>query len=92
MKLIPTTRVTNDDPLGHGMEVALTIVVFLALGWLLDRWLGTSPWFIIGFVVFAAVGSFVKLRYTYEARMRQHEEERAQAQQERRTPGQELRS
>ena len=78
MKLIPKTRVTNDDTLGHGMEVALTIVVFLALGWLLDRWLGTSPWFLIGLVVFAAVGSFVKLRYTYETRMLQHEAERAQ--------------
>ena len=78
MKLIPKTRVTNDDPLGHGMEVALTIVVFLALGWLLDRWLGTSPWFLIGFVVFAAVGSFVKLRYSYETRMLQHEAERAE--------------
>ena len=78
MKLIPKTRVTNDDALGYGMEVALTIVVFLALGWLLDLWLGTSPVFMIVFVVFAAVGSFVKIRYTYEARMREHEAERDQ--------------
>ena len=37
------------------MEMALTLAVFLGLGWLLDAWLDTRPAFTIGLVVFAAI-------------------------------------
>lgn len=80
MKLLPTTvRVDNDDNLGRGMDAALTLLVFLGLGFLLDRWLGTSPVFTITLVLFAAVGVFIRMRYVYEARMRVFEAERADA-------------
>jgi ATP synthase protein I len=80
MKLVPTTRrLRTDDTLGHGMEAALTILVFLGIGYGLDRWLGTAPLLTITFVVLAAVGTFVKLKYAYEARMAVLEEERRAA-------------
>ncbi|HZE69548.1 MAG TPA: AtpZ/AtpI family protein [Pyrinomonadaceae bacterium] len=36
-----------------------SVVVFCGFGWLLDRWLGTAPWFLGGGVVLGAtVGLF----------------------------------
>lgn len=59
--------------LGHGMDMAITVLVFLGLGALLDRWLGTKPLFMIIFVVLALVGRFVKIWFDYDAAMRSHE-------------------
>ena len=44
MKLVPTPRhATPDDSLAQGMdETAITLVLFFGLGFLLDRWLGTT--------------------------------------------------
>ena len=64
---------SSDDSLGRGMDVALTMLVFLILGWLIDRWLGLFPVFTIALVVFAAVGSFVRMKYVYDSRMEQLE-------------------
>lgn len=69
----------NDDTLGRGMDVVLTMVVFLGLGWLLDRWLGLFPVLTISLVLFAAIGSFVRMKYVYDAAMERHEAERALA-------------
>lgn len=64
---------SSDDSLGRGMDVALTMLVFLILGWLIDRWLGLFPVFTIVLVVFAAIGSFVRMKYVYDAQMEQLE-------------------
>lgn len=66
----------TDSNLARGMDIALTLLVFLAGGWLLDRWLGVFPAFTIGLVLFAAIGTFVRLKYTYDAAMEQLEAER----------------
>ena len=58
----------GDDSLGRGMDLALTVLAFLVIGWLLDRWLGLFPLFTIALVLFAAVGSFVRMKYVYDAR------------------------
>ncbi len=76
-------RPAGDDTLGRGMDVALTVLVFLLLGWLIDEWLGVFPAFTIGLVVFAAVGTFIRMKYVYDATMERLEAERAQG---RRTP------
>jgi hypothetical protein len=60
---------SGSDTLGRGMDVALTLAVFLGIGWALDAWLGIFPVFTIGLVVFAAVGTFIRLKYTYDATM-----------------------
>ncbi len=59
------------------MDVALTMLVFLGLGALLDTWLGLFPVFTIALVVFAAIGSFVRLKYVYDATMERLEADRA---------------
>ena len=75
----PTPNGQVDSGLGQGMEMALTLAVFLGLGWLLDAWLGTQPGFMIGLVVFAALGQGTKMWFAYDARMKQLEIERKQA-------------
>ena len=67
----------SDDSLGRGMDVALTVLVFLGLGWLLDRWLGLFPLFTISLVLLSAIGSFLRMKYVYEASMQRLEAERA---------------
>jgi hypothetical protein len=69
----------SSDSLGRGMDVALTLAFFLGLGWLLDRWLGTAPLFMISLTVFAAVGQFLRMKYVYDAHMERLEAERLAA-------------
>jgi F0F1-type ATP synthase assembly protein I len=62
-----------------GMESAGTLVVFLGLGWLVDRWLGTQPVFMIAMVVLAVVGLGAKMYATYTTRMKDLESQRLQS-------------
>ena len=83
MKLMPerskiAAAQQSGQTLGSGMDFALVVLVFLGIGYGLDRWLGTRPWCMIGLVVFSVVGQFVKMYYEYTAAMEQHETERAQ--------------
>ena len=61
------------------MDIALTLLVFLGLGALIDRWLGIFPVFTILLVVIASLGTFVRLKYTYDATMERLEAERRDA-------------
>jgi F0F1-type ATP synthase assembly protein I len=79
MKLLPTTprASTSDDTFGRGMDMALSLLLFFGIGFALDRWLGTTPWFMVGLTVLASVGFFVSFKYRYTARMEQLEAERS---------------
>jgi hypothetical protein len=78
MKLLPTFRVPkSDDALGRGMDIALTVAVFFGIGFGLDRWLGTTPIFMIGLTTLAAIGFFFSFKYRYDAQMDALEKERA---------------
>ena len=67
----------SDDSFGRGMDVALTIGLFFAIGWGLDAWLNTTPLFMIVLTVLAAIGFFVSFKYRYDAEMERLEAERA---------------
>ncbi len=67
----------TDDKLGIGIDVALVTLVFLGLGYLLDRWLDTKPVFMIVLVVLGLVGEFVRFWYAYNSKMKGLEAERA---------------
>jgi ATP synthase protein I len=54
---------------GIAYAAALTlfasVISLAAVGWLLDRWLGTKPWLLVaGIVVGAAVGFYQFVRLT----------------------------
>jgi F0F1-type ATP synthase assembly protein I len=63
------------DALASGFEFAAVIAIFAGGGWLLDRWLGTTPVFTITLSIVALVGHFVRFWYAYETKMRRHEAE-----------------
>ena len=84
MKFLPNRHTIEEaqrsgQTLGRGMDFALVVLVFLGIGYALDRWLGTRPWCMIGLVVFAVVGQFVKMYYEYSATMDQLEQQRSSA-------------
>jgi ATP synthase protein I len=46
-----------------GITLFASVVVFCGFGWMLDRWLGTAPWFLVGGIVLgAAIGFFEFVR------------------------------
>ena len=47
--------------LSLGMQMALTMVFFVAGGYFLDRWLGTAPWLLLVGAVLGMVSVFVHL-------------------------------
>lgn len=61
------------DAMSRGVELAALPVVFGLLGWLVDRAAGTSPVFLLGFVLFAFAGMLVRMWLGYDAEMRRHE-------------------
>lgn len=84
MKVLPDQRKIAEhqqsgQTLGRGMDFALVVLVFLGIGYGLDRWLGTRPAFMIGLVIFSVVGQFIKMYFEYTAQMKVHEAERLAA-------------
>ena len=69
----------TDDKIGKGIDVALVALTFLGLGYVLDRWLGTKPLFMVALVVLALIGEFLRFWYDYDARMKVLEAQRAAA-------------
>ena len=50
---------------GAALMLFSSVVSFCALGWLLDRWLGTKPWLLVtGIVLGAAAGFYQFIRLT----------------------------
>ncbi len=66
----------TDDTANRGIDSALVVAVLAGLGFLLDGWLGTTPWLTIALTLVAAVGVFAALKYRYEASMARLESER----------------
>lgn len=58
------------------MDAAFTLALFLGLGFLLDRWLGTTPLFMIVMFLLVSVALFIGWKARYNARMDVLEERR----------------
>lgn len=54
-------------------ELVLTPALFAFFGWLVDRALGTSPVFVLGFAAVVLTYEVWKLWYTYTERMKKFE-------------------
>jgi F0F1-type ATP synthase assembly protein I len=76
------------DGLALAFEFAVTPAIFGGLGYLFDRAVGTLPVFTIIFVLFCIVGMFVKIWYSYDASMREHEANAPWGRQRQQAPGQ----
>lgn len=53
-------QVTRKSGVVYGavFSLVIAIVTFLFIGWLLDRWLKTSPWLLVAGIVFGAIVGF----------------------------------
>lgn len=78
----PKSSLASSSGLGLGVRIVTEIVSALAVGvvvgLLLDRWLGTAPWLLIGFFILgaaAAMRNLIRVARDAEAR---DKEERAQ--------------
>jgi ATP synthase protein I len=51
---------TRKSGIAYGAAITLfvSVATFLALGWVVDRWLGTQPWFLVGGIVLGAAAGF----------------------------------
>jgi ATP synthase protein I len=47
--------------IGAVMALSSSIVSCLIAGWVLDRWLGTSPWLIVVGIIVGSVAGFMHL-------------------------------
>jgi F0F1-type ATP synthase assembly protein I len=61
------------DAFIKGLEFALTLAIFAAIGYGLDRLAGTLPVLTIVFVVLGVVGLATKTYYAYEAKMQAYD-------------------
>jgi F0F1-type ATP synthase assembly protein I len=60
----------------HGsFELVVSPLLFALIGYGLDRWIGTTPWITVIFAIIGLAGAVVKIYYSYEVEMRQHEAE-----------------
>ena len=58
---------TRKGALAYAAAISLfaSVLVFMGLGWLLDRWLGTSPWLlVVGIVLGSGFGLYEFVRIT----------------------------
>jgi len=70
---VKTDKADNDEGINQKSGIAyaaafslfVAVASFLAVGWLLDRWLGTKPWLLVaGIVLGSAAGFYQFLRAT----------------------------
>jgi F0F1-type ATP synthase assembly protein I len=62
------------DALSRAFDLAVTPLVFGFFGWLLDRWLGTTPLFMLVLGLTTLTYMFWKMWSQYDAKMREHDE------------------
>jgi F0F1-type ATP synthase assembly protein I len=82
LKLPARQIVATDSALGKGMDFAFTLALFFALGYGLDRWIGTTPLFMILLSVASIIGLTLRIWSRYEADMQAHDEARRQTMQQ----------
>jgi F0F1-type ATP synthase assembly protein I len=61
------------DGLARAFELVVTPAVFGFFGWLLDRWIGTTPIFTLCLTLFTLCYMGLKMWWAYDAAMKGHE-------------------
>jgi hypothetical protein len=81
MELLRERRDMNrglGDALAQAFDVAATTAIFFFFGWLLDRWLGTKPLFMITLSLLCLIGKLYLMLTTYNEKMKRLEAERTE--------------
>jgi ATP synthase protein I len=55
-------EISRKSGIAYGAAISLfvSVAVFCGLGWMVDRWLGTAPWFLAGGLVVGAIAGFTQ--------------------------------
>jgi len=61
------------DAMARAVELVVTPMIFGFLGFLLDRWLGTEPFFMLGLGGFTLGYVIWRMKGAYDAEMAKHE-------------------
>jgi len=67
MALRDNQETARKSGIAYGAAISLfaAVIAFLAIGWMLDRWLGTKPWLLVaGIVLGSAAGFYQFVRAT----------------------------
>jgi len=59
------TSAVSEGWIGAG-SLTTTILSALLIGYLLDKWLGTDPWFKVSFIIVGFVGGFYRMMAWYK--------------------------
>ena len=59
------TSAVRDGWAGAG-NFSATILSGFLVGFLVDKWLGTDPWFTVGLIIVASVGAFYRMMNWYK--------------------------
>ncbi len=59
----------RDGQVSQGVELTVTVALFVLVGLAIDALAGTRPWFTVGFAVFAAVGGTLSAWLRYQTRI-----------------------
>jgi F0F1-type ATP synthase assembly protein I len=84
VQLLPTKRTVErvgaagNEGVAKGIDFVFVLLFFAGLGWLVDRALGTRPWFTLGLFALGIVGQFARLWYAYDAEMTREEQRLAE--------------
>lgn len=54
---------TTGDGFVMALEYAGLVVIFLVIGWLLDRAFNATPWFVVIFAILGFIGGFLRLMF-----------------------------
>jgi F0F1-type ATP synthase assembly protein I len=61
-----------------GIQLALTVGAVTFIGWLIDRWLNTAPWCMVGGVILGATGGIISFVRTVMKLAKEQDEEVAE--------------
>jgi ATP synthase protein I len=60
---------------GVGISMVAAILIGMAMGYYLDRWLGTSPWFLLLFLLFGIIAGFRNIYVLTDRELKRQQQE-----------------
>jgi ATP synthase protein I len=60
---------------GVGISMVAAILIGMAMGYYLDKWLGTSPWFLLIFLLFGIIAGFRNIYILTDRELKRQQQE-----------------
>jgi ATP synthase protein I len=60
---------------GVGISMVAAIRIGMAMGYYLDKWLGTSPWFLLLFLLFGIIAGFRNIYILTDRELKRQQQE-----------------